>query len=465
MSKKRRRAGAPVALDPGVTGRRAQTTGSRGAGVARGAVFFLLFFFLGSITAVPSQAARLALAEALDTAQRQSPEIQQAEAQYDSALEKVGFALAPAEPSLSLSLNDTTQPFGFGPAASKVIQVSQPIGFPGRALLNRSMFKELASASNAQLRALRLQVGVNVKAAYYGLQLARKNIELNSDTRLAYERISSVAKRRYESGAAAQVDYLNAQVALLSNSNDLSDLEASERQARAQMNVLLKRPVAAPLDVDPIAMAYHPKVELDEAIEQMLANRHEIAAARAAARAAERAYHLAWYQLLPDFQLTLGTTIYNNRFASPYSSDADFVAAGSATWPTETYQVGVQITVPIWFLFNERHAIEGAARDRAAAERGLEIAFNQSKVALESAVDAIRSSEAKIERFERHILPMAEQSLNLALIDYSSGKIDFLTLAASAAARRQARLSYATAVVAYLTSYATYGELIGEELK
>ena len=402
----------------------------------------------------------LGLSEALDTARQENPDIRQAQAQSESSRARAALSLAPAEPTLSFSLNDATRPFGLGPAAGKTIQFAQPIGFPGRALLNRSMLGELAESSNYQLRALTLQVGVSVKNAYYSLQLARKSIELNADTRLAYERILSVAKRRYESGAAAQVDFLNAQVTLLLNGNDLSDLEASERQARAQLNVLLRRPVTAALEVEPIAMTYFQKIDLDRAIERMLANRNEIKAARALERAAVKSYRLAWYQLLPDFQLTLGTTFYNNQYASPFSGDP---ANASTGWPTETYQVGVQMTVPIWFFLSERQVIRGASYDHAAAQRNLDVVFNQSKNALETAVDTIRSTESKIENFERHILPMAEQSLNIAMIDYGSGKIDFPTLAASAAARRQARLSYATAVVAYLTNHATYDELIGEE--
>jgi outer membrane protein TolC len=92
------------------------------------------------------------------------------------------------------------------------------------------------------------------------------------------------------------------------------------------------------------------------------------------------------------------------------------------------------------------------------------VVYNQSKTALEVAVDTILSTKTKIENFEKHLLPLSEQSLNLALIDYSSGKIDFQTLSDTAAVRRQARLNYAQAVVTYLTQYAIYGQLIGEDL-
>jgi outer membrane protein TolC len=399
------------------------------------------------------------LKQAIQIAESQSPDIQQVQEQYNSSRTKVGLALAPAEPTLSFSNNDMTKQFSLGSSASNVIQLTQPLGFPGRAFLNRSMMTSQSEALHYQLQAMRLQVGVNVKTAYFNLQLARKNIELNADTRLAYQRILSIAKRRYESGASGQVDYLNAQVTLLNNDNDLADLQTTERQARGQLNVLLKRPVDADLNIEPIKMIYYPKVDLSKAVEQMVNQRNEIQSARSQEVAAKKAYDLAWMSLLPDFQITLGMTDYRQSFASPYSS------SGATNYPTHTYSAGIQFTVPIFALFNERQVIAGASYDHAAAERNLDVVFNQSKSAIESAVDTINSTAIKIENFEKHVLPLSEQALNLALIDYSSGKADFATLAATAAARRTARLNYATAVVAYLTNYATYGQLIGEDLE
>ncbi len=404
----------------------------------------------------------ITLTKAMEVAQSTSPDIQQLEEQHLSNRAKARLALAPSEPTISLSENDLTQQFVGSTSASEFIQVTQTLGFPGRALLNRAMLSDQADATSYQVEAMKLQVNVNVKTAYYNLQLARKNIELNTDTRLAYENIMSIAKRRYEAGATAQVDYINAQVALLQNHNDLSDLETAERQARAQLNILLKRPVDSALEIDPIRMTYFPKIDLNQAIDKMVANRKEIKAAQSQERSANKAHDLAWMSLLPDFQLTAGMTNYREPAASPYNSAAPWNGTG---YPTHTYQVGVQITIPLWGLLNEREVVIGAAHDHAAAEKNLAIVYNQSKTAIETTVDTINSTAQKIENFEKHMLPLSEQSLNLALIAYSSGKVDFQTLSDTATARRQTRLNYATAVVSYLTNYATYGQLIGEEIQ
>jgi outer membrane protein TolC len=411
-----------------------------------------------NLAATPSKAF-LPLSDALKQAKDTSPDIQQLQAQYESAIRKTNLALSPSEPTFSVFNNDMIGGLHLGTAASQVMQIQQTIGFPGRALLNRSQLSEQARALLYQEKAMELQIAVNVKTAYYNLQLAQRNIQLNEDTKLAYERVMQIAQRRYESGAAAQVDVINAQIALVSNDNDLNDLQTAEKVARAQLNVLLKQPVDTVVTVEPIKMTYFAKVDLAEAAQQMMQNRNEIKAAKAGEKASEKAYQLAWMSLLPDFQFTIGRAKYLYGAASPYNPMAP------APYPTETYMAGVQFSVPLWFLFNEREVINGASYDRAAAQRNLDVVSNQSKVALETAVDTIHSNEQKIKKFETRILPLSDQAFNLALTDYSSGRIDFQTLSDTATSRRQARINYATAVVTYLTSYATYEQLIGEDLQ
>lgn len=402
----------------------------------------------------------LTLAQAIEHAQGASPDIRQIEEQYDSAAARKRQALSPAEPTLSLGFNDLTEAFNLGTTTSNVYTLTQTLGFPGRALLNRAALSEQSEAVNAQLKAMRLQVSANVKQAYYGLALARKNIQFNNDQRLSYERILAIAKRRYETGNSAQVDYLNAQVQLLQNQNDLTDLLAAERVALTQLNVLLQISPQTPLEVSPVEPVDRPAVELEVAEKKMLANRNEIQVAQHQLEASGKSYALAWMSLLPDFQLSAGTTFYNVPSASPLSNSV----GPDIAYPTHTYLAGLTIQIPLWFLFNEREAITGASHDRAAAEANLSVVYEQSRNALVTAVESINSNKIKIETYQRHMLPMAEQSLNLALVSYGAGKVDFQTLADTATARRQIRLAYANAIVSFLNSYAAYGQLIGEDL-
>jgi outer membrane protein TolC len=158
---------------------------------------------------------------------------------------------------------------------------------------------------------------------------------------------------------------------------------------------------------------------------------------------------------LPDFQLNAGTTFYDVNGASPWNADGN---------SNHTYFIGLQATIPLWFVFDQRVGISAAAQDQAAAQANLQSISNQSQLALQSAFETYQASEQKIRNFEEHILPLTDQSLNLAIINYGAGKVDFQTLADAATARRTTRQTYLTTLMNYLIAYSNIGLLIGEDL-
>lgn len=398
----------------------------------------------------------LSLQTAISKARLVSPDLKALRAQYDSAKAKAGLALGPTEPTLTVNYNDMVRSFDTSNPSSTVYQITQPLGFPGKAWVNRAALVDAAHAVKHQVRAMELQVSTNVKAAYFALAQARENLSINEEQRRNYERIIEITKRRYATGAIPQVDLLNAEISFYSNANDLNDLRASERLALTQLNILMGVDTEKVWKLEELKALRYTLPSIEVAAQKMMENRSELNAAKSQLSSTENAYTLAKMSALPDFQLIAGMTHYNVPQASPLSSvDASIV---------NTYMFGVQMTVPLWFFFNERQVINGAHSDRAAAQSNLEILTNQSKAQLRGTIDTLHSLEFRLKNFEDHLLPLSEQALNLALINYSAGKIDFQTLAEAAASRRNNRRDYLAAIVNYVTSYSTLGQLTGEEL-
>jgi cobalt-zinc-cadmium efflux system outer membrane protein len=398
----------------------------------------------------------LKLQQAIERAKDHSPEIRSLRFQVASAEAKAWQALAPAEPTLALQFQDMDTPYhGISGQASRIFTLTQPVNFPGKAFLSHSIQNNQANSLRAQLSAMELQISAAVKAAYYQLLLTQQNVALNQEQQSFYERILAIAKRRYEAGSITQVDLLNAEVSLYSNENDLVDLKSTERAARTQLNVLVGQQAETQFEVEPIPTGSKPVIESRDAEDRMVANRSEIRAAKYLWDAANGSFHLAEMSLLPDFQLIAGTTYYDTPEASPLSS-----VGGS----THTYFGGVQMSVPLWFLFDQRQGIASASRDRAAAEANLQTILNQSKITLDATLDTIEAARKKIDNYQQHLMPLAEQSLTLAIINYGVGKIDFQTLSDTATMRRNTKRDFQTALVNYLTAYTTLGQLIGEDL-
>jgi len=400
----------------------------------------------------------LSLAKAIELAKQASPDILNLSAQAASARAKAAQTWAPTEPTLGVTYQDMNTPYhGFvGDQGSRVYTFTQPVLFPGKSIVNHSVLSNQAKSIQSQMNAMELTVSMNVKAAYFQLAQARENLNLNKETHDFYERIYAIAKRRYESGAITQVDLLNADAALHSNDNDLADLRSAEHIARSQLNILLGNPPTTNFEVESLKMQKRKIPDYETLEKQMIENRHELKAAQYQFEASQSSYRLAKMSLLPDFQFSFGTTYYDVLGTSPLST--------SNPDANHTYFAGVQITIPIWFMFDQRQTIISASHDRLAAEANVRSILNQSKVALDTANDVFHTTETKIVNFEEHVLPLIEQALNLAIINYGAGKIDFQTLSDTAANRRNTRQTYLTTIMNYLTAYSNIGQLIGEDL-
>lgn len=398
----------------------------------------------------------LSIDKAIEFALNTSPEVKALRAQYSSAKAKAYQALSPNDPQLQWNWNDARSSFHISDAASTNLTLTQSFAFPGKSWVNFLSLSEQAESLAAQMKAQELKVRVNVKSAFMALMQARENLKLNLEQQKSLERILEIAKRRYENATTTQVDLLNAQVTLYSTVNDANDLKAAETTALAQLNVLLGRPPSQPWEIGGFKRSPAELPTVSDAERKMLENQFELKAARRQVSASGYAYRLAQMSLLPDFALSAGITKYNVTGASPWSTIDDKA--------NTTYGVGLQMTIPLWFLFNERQAMVAAHHDRAAAEANLEVSLNQARASLFSTLETLKALSSKLTTYENHLLPLSEQALKIALISYSTGKIDFQTLVDTANVRRNTRRDFAAAMGNYVTQLSTLGQLMGENL-
>lgn len=410
--------------------------------------------FAAMAMAVPMAAGVLSLDQAVQAAKDRSPDISNLRHQMLAAEAQARQALAPQDPGVSASYNDTNQAFQIPTEGSQSFGISQPFTFPGKALLNWSSGMDQAKSLKAQMDSAAMQVAANVKSAYYQLALAQKNIDLNAEQEKILGQIVSIVKRRYEAGSVTEVDVANAQMNQFQNQASLADLVLARKTALSQLDVLLGRPAEEPLEVealpDPSGI---PAVDRAAARGKMLRLNPQILSNAYQASAARKNLGLAWMGLLPDFQVGVSDNQY-------FLGHANYAASPLL----QTHSLQLSANLPLWFLFNESQAIVASSHNSASAQAGLDSQKEQSETALFTAVDTLDDDASKLGLYKRHILPLSEVTLKLALTNYGTGKIQFEDLAAAAAGLWGNRSAYYTLVEAYITQYTQYGQLVGEEL-
>jgi outer membrane protein TolC len=228
----------------------------------------------------------------------------------------------------------------------------------------------------------------------------------------------------------------------------------AEKTALSQLDVLLGRPAEAKISVDPLPdPSVIPVVDRASAIEKMDKLNPQILSNGYLASQARKNLDLAWMGLLPNFQVGVA----DNQYFPDHANDANLPL-------TQTHSLFLSANIPLWFMFNESQNILASARTSDSAQAGLDAQKEQSETAVFTAVDTLDDDAAKLALYKRHLLPLSELTLKLALTNYGTGKIQFEDLAAAAAGLWSNRSAYYTLVAGYLSEYTQYGQLVGDEL-
>jgi outer membrane protein TolC len=263
---------------------------------------------------------------------------------------------------------------------------------------------------------------------YDDYYVAARALEVNAEHIALLESFQKIATARYEAGAAAQQDPIQAEVELSHALHDKILLGTALRVVAEQINALLHRASTAPLPAPP-ARAASPGAAPDlpaDLIAQALDARPELAAAQARIAAEQARVDLARREYFPDFTLSGGyDRFWDERELRP--------------------SVGLAMNVPLQL------GRRSAALDEAEAR--LEQAYSE-RAALEDEVrlDAERGAERYAEAHQvlRLIadrqLPASRDQVEAARAGFETGRNSFLALIDAERNLRNVELDYEQAL-------------------
>jgi len=344
------------------------------------------------------------LAELLDYAARRNPGVQAARARWQAAIERAPQMRSLPDPQLMYEY------WGMERSKQQMLTLGQTIPWPGKLMLAGSQAEKEAQAEFQRYQIARLALAYRVKNAWFelwylarALEIARENVELARS-------VEETVRTRYQAAVAAFADMLKAQVELARREDLVKDLEAMKSPTAARLNAALDRPAEAPLPparnapADERLAASDAEVlaALAEASPELLAMNAEVAAARDARALARRGP-------IPDLMLKAGPMVMEQQGMDSQSG----------------VQVGVGLTIPLWF--GKYRALRREADAKlAAAEFSRREAGNRLASDAKMALFALRDADRKASLYRDVILPRAEQAMAAALAAYQAGKTPFV---------------------------------------
>jgi outer membrane protein, heavy metal efflux system len=382
------------------------------------------------------------LGSLLDAAMRDSPRIRAAEAAYAAAKERVSPAGALPDPMLMFTAEGTplTTPSPTNAAMGKVA-LTQMFPFPGKQGLMRSSMAEEAAMGRSRLDRTRLEVASDLHAAFFELDRIYQSIDLLEQTRTTMQIFAGIARTRYETGSAQQMDMLKATVELAQESNKLATLRTQLPAAVARVNSILGRAPDAPLGrpVLPDTTA----IEAAGVLEQRAVELQPMLKMKAnGVRKSEFDLRLARREGLPDF--TLGVE---------YMSEKEM----PDSW---TGMAG--LTLPIWRGNKLGPNRRGAEQTLAAAQAERAQTENEVRFMVRETCAMVASARAMTHLYRDSILPQAEASLASSKAAYETNRAGFLDLLDAQRMLLDSRMGYLDATADYLKGRAALGLAVGD---
>jgi len=291
-----------------------------------------------------------------------------------------------------------------------------------------------------QLERTDQEILFRVVDCYYGVLLARKQLEIAEQSMKTAQAILDRSKDRFDSGVVVESDLLSAQVRWATRKQELIRAQNSLALARAQLSTSMGLSTQNEFDpAEPLAERNLPVTKLEEAEKRAVELRPDLERIRSVEAAQQQSVAIA--------KSSFGPRV--NAFAGWEADNPTFVAGGGGN----NWLAGIEVQFD---LFQG-----GAKRARLSHERAM-----QEKVAAvkEMASDAIRLEvrrayydlDAARQQVEvgRAAIAQSEESLRINQNRYDSGLSTITDLLAAEEAARRSQTEFWETVYRYHTCYA-----------
>jgi outer membrane protein TolC len=338
----------------------------------------------------------------LAAARSLSPALRAAARDTEAASARASGAGALDDPTITDSYTYYRDPNVF---SAHTVVLAQAFPLWGKRSLRREAALADVNASRGQERAAQDALDEAIKVAYAQYYLTARDRAVNQEIAALARRMRAAASARYGQGGGDQLAVIQALGEETTARAEDVRLGGIHEAARARLNVLVGRPVGAPL-AEPIHARPTPAREpaLEILVERARASNPTLAASTATIEAARTRSTLAdraWY---PDVTVGAGPLIQTNNRAVGFAAT-----------------VGLNIPLP-WG--REAAGQREAAAQLGASQQRYEMARLEIEGALAESLARFRAARATQALLQREAMPQARAAFQTTLANYSQGRGD-----------------------------------------
>ncbi|WCD83552.1 TolC family protein [Pseudomonas sp. TUM22785] len=387
---------------------------------------------LGQAFAAPTA---LTLADALEQAQRNNPDLAAAGWALGIAEgERQQAALLP-NPELSWEQEDTRSA-----TRTTTVQITQPIELGGKRSARTTLAERGIDAAGLELERSRNALRAEVIQAFQGLLQAQVRVGLAEQSQALAGRGVVIAEGRVKAGKVSPIELTRAQVQRAEIALELRRALQEQARATTQLQRVLGADVAAPVALAGDAAAL-PGIPPGARLLGALAESAELRLAQMGIDQQDAAFELEKAQRIPDLSVSLG---------SQYSAeDRERVNV-----------VGLSMPIPL-FNRNQGNVLAAARRADQARDQRRAVEW-RLRGEVREALEQWQAASAEVEAFSATILPAASSAVDSTSRGFEMGKLAFLDVLDAQRTLIQARSGYVQALASATEAWVRLERIYGD---
>ncbi len=353
---------------------------------------FLIIFFVTQI--VFSQP--LNLADLIDSAFTNNPEIKAIKAKYEAGLTKTPLLQYLPDPLLGVEIS----------GEMTMYSITQEIPFPTKMHSQSRYARSEAEEFLNEYYALANKIEKQVKEYYSKFYLIQMELNLMEESKRILEQIIISARTNYQLKRVPQADVIHSQIALLKLENHISELENERAIVISELNRLINHPVDSELNID-LDLEVEPLgIDLDSLYKLARANNPVLKSYISREKKAEAGFSLSKQEYLPDFMLKY-------EFGG-----MDF----------KDYKIMFGLTAPLWFWQKQRNMVLKMRQELTRVQAEYEAMENEVMKIVRELKLMIENYERKTKLYENVVIPQLELALQSTMRAYELNKTEIMSV-------------------------------------
>lgn len=408
---------------------------------------FILVLAVNILNAQERMNKELSLNKAIEIGLKNNPEIKSAQQNISAAKGRFWSGISLPSPELSISYEYTPVNSSLRNFSESTFEVSQSFEFPSNYFLKGSKFSKEEDIAFYGLSQTEIGITAQIKSAYYNVLAKKDLLGIAEENLKIAEDFSKKAEIRYNVGEGTNLERLTAKVQFTEAKNNLEVAKNELRTSFAELNFSL----GFEKYTDEIfnltdSLSYSPTdgYTFEELYNLSLSVNQQIKISERKVSTSSIDKSLAWSSLLPGFSVSY--------FKQTRDGGNGF------------YGASFGISVPLWFLFENRGQIQEANANVNIAESELQLVKNEVYLRLKSAFNDYENDLRQVNLYISDILPQADEVYRSATASYDAGDITYIEFLQARQTLIGSYSNYTNVLFNYYRSIFILEETVGQSL-